>query len=90
MHESAKQMKEKGFQVFFDPSHSFGPALRDEIVQGTIDAMKLKTDDGMNIYDGVLIEVGTSITDTEQHITLPELQKMCNQLSEFRDLVSPN
>jgi 3-deoxy-D-arabino-heptulosonate 7-phosphate (DAHP) synthase len=90
VHESARQMKEKGFTVFFDPSHSFGPALRDEIVQGTIDAMKLKTNDGVNVYDGVLIEVGTSVTDTEQHITLPELQDLCVRLSEFRDLISPN
>jgi len=90
VHESAQQMKEKGFQVFFDPSHSFGPALRDEIVQGTIAAMKLKTSDGVHVYDGVLIEVGTSVTDTQQHITLPELQDLCIRLSEFRDLVSPN
>ena len=82
-------MKEKGFQVFFDPSHSFGPLLKNEIVQGTIKAMKMKTNDGKNIYDGVLIEVGTSVTDTEQHITLNELQELCTQLSEFRELVSP-
>ncbi len=89
VHESARQMKEKGFQVFFDPSHSFGPLLRDDIVKGTIDAMKLTTSDGQNVYDGVLIEVGTSVTDTEQHITLDELQEMCDALSIFRELVSP-
>ena len=89
VHESAKMMKEKGFQVYFDPSHSYGPLLRDEIVQGTINAMKLKTSDGMNVYDGVLIEVGTSVTDTQQHITINELQDLCNRLSEFRELVFP-
>ena len=89
VHASAQAMKEKGFQVFFDPSHSFGPLLKNEIVQGTIKAMKMKTHDGKNIYDGVLIEVGTSVTDTEQHITLNELQELCTQLSEFRELVSP-
>ncbi|MFH0772977.1 MAG: hypothetical protein V1922_01565 [bacterium] len=89
VHESAKQMKELGFQVFFDPSHSFGPLLRNDIVHGTIDAMRLKTNDGMNVYDGVLIEVGTSVTDTNQHITIPELHELVNRLSEFRELVSP-
>ena len=90
VHESAKQMKEKGMKVYFDPSHSFGPLLRDEIIAGTIDAMKRKTDDGKNIYDGVLIEVGTSVTDTEQHITVAELKELCKRLSEFRELVTPN
>jgi 3-deoxy-D-arabino-heptulosonate 7-phosphate (DAHP) synthase len=89
VHESAKSMKEKGFQVYFDPSHSFGPQLKNEIVNGTIEAMKLKTVDGKHVYDGVLIEVGTSVTDTEQHISLSELHELVHRLSEFRDLVSP-
>jgi 3-deoxy-D-arabino-heptulosonate 7-phosphate (DAHP) synthase len=89
VHESARQMKEKGFQVYFDPSHSYGPLLRDEIVKGTIEAMKLRTKDGKHVYDGVLIEVGTSVTDTNQHITLVELQELVNELSKLRTLVSP-
>lgn len=89
VHESARAMKEKGFQVYFDPSHSFGPQLKSEIVRGTIEAMKLKTTGGIPVYDGILIEVGTSVTDTDQHITLPELQVLVNQLSNFRELVSP-
>jgi 3-deoxy-D-arabino-heptulosonate 7-phosphate (DAHP) synthase len=90
VHESACQMKEKGFQVFFDPSHSFGPLLKDEIVQGTVNAMMLKTNSGIPIYDGVLIEVGTSVTDTDQHITITQLHELAHELSQFRDLVSPN
>jgi len=89
VHNSAKLLKERGFQVYFDPSHSYGPQLRDLIVQGTIDAMKLKTSDGMYVYDGVLIEAGTSVTDRDQHITHTELQEMCRRLSEFRELVAP-
>lgn len=89
MHESARKMKELGLQVFFDPSHSYGPLLRDDIVRGTVDAMKLKTKSGLNVYDGVLIEVGTSVTDTNQHITLNELEELTHRLSEFRELVPP-
>jgi 3-deoxy-D-arabino-heptulosonate 7-phosphate (DAHP) synthase len=89
VHESAIMMKEKGYQVYFDPSHSFGPLLRDEIDAGTIDAMKLKTKGGQHVYDGVLIEVGTSVTDTKQHITLKELKVLTEQLSQFRELVAP-
>ena len=90
VHEVASTMKEKSFQIYFDPSHSFGPMLRDKIVQGTIDAMKLKTKGGQFVYDGVLIEAGTSVTDTAQHITLDELEELTRHLSEFRELVSPN
>jgi len=89
VHESAVLMKERGFQMYFDPSHSFGPKMRDEIVLGTIAAMKIKTQSGEFVYDGVLIEAGTSVTDTEQHITLSELQILCDQLSDFRLLVPP-
>jgi len=90
VHESAVKMKEAGMKVFFDPSHSFGPKLRDEIVDGTVEAMKMKTNAGEHVYDGVLIEVGTSVTDTKQHITVLELANLCERLGEFRSLVSPN
>jgi hypothetical protein len=36
-----------------------------------------------------LIEAGTSDTDTEQHITHLELQRLINELSQFRDIVQP-
>jgi 3-deoxy-D-arabino-heptulosonate 7-phosphate (DAHP) synthase len=41
------------------------------------------------LHDGVLIEVGKSKTDTKQHITIEELNSLCQQISEFRELVAP-
>jgi hypothetical protein len=90
IHITAKRLKKTtGNKMFFDPSHSLGPKLRSQIVTATIDAMKIQLPDGRYLYDGVLIEVGTSQTDTEQHITVQELQDLCDALSKFRDLVSP-
>lgn len=90
VHDSAEKVKKiSGRKMFFDPSHSFGKLLRDEIVKETIIAMKMKTADDDYLYDGILIEVGTSQTDTDQHITLEELQELCNEIAKFRDLTSP-
>ncbi|MBI3887535.1 hypothetical protein HY310_00515 [Candidatus Microgenomates bacterium] len=75
-------------KLYFDPSHSYGPKLRNKIVEGIIDAMKL-THSNAFLYDGVLIEVGTSPSDTEQHLTTKELQELVNKLSTFRKLRSP-
>lgn len=72
--------------MFFDPSHSFGRFLRDQIVDQTVLAMKMKINEEEYLYDGILIEVGTSITDTEQHITVEELQKLCNEIAKFREI----
>lgn len=41
------------------------------------------------LYDGALIEVGRSKTDTEQHITIEELDYLCQQITKFRELVAP-
>ena len=73
-------------KLFFDPSHSYGPKLRDQIVDGTIEAIKLKDHKGDYLYDGILVEVGTSITDTDQHITVAELKEMIKRISDFRDI----
>jgi len=90
VHEAAKRVKlATKAKLFFDPSHSFGPKLRHKIVEGTIEAIKMKLDDQNFLYDGILIEVGRSHTDTEQHITVSELEEMCHRLAEFRNLVSP-
>ena len=87
IHQCAKRVKQAtGYNMMFDPSHSFGPKLRDKIVDGTIEAMKLKLDDGRYVYDGVLIEVGTSTTDTEQHITINELSNLIDEISKFREI----
>ena len=87
IHCCAKRVKQStGYQMMFDPSHSFGPKLRDKIVDGTIEAMKMKLDNGNWLYDGALIEVGTSTTDTEQHITINELSNIIDELSKFREI----
>lgn len=89
VHNIAKRVKEKtGYKMFFDPSHSLGPKMRDKIVSETIKAMKIKINDREFLYDGVLIEVGTSKTDTKQHISIEELKNMCEELAILRDLVS--
>lgn len=90
VHQAAKRVKESTrAKLFFDPSHIHGPKLRDAIVNATIEAMKTKINDEQFLYDGILIEVGRSKTDTEQHITVKELESMCHQLAEFRTLMPP-
>lgn len=87
VHNIAKRAKIKSnASLFFDPSHSFGPKMREDIVEATIEAMKMKIDEETFLYDGILVEAGTSQTDTEQHITLVELKDMIEKLSEFREI----
>ncbi len=87
VHDSAEKVKKMTkVKMFFDPSHSFGHFLRDQIVDQTIMAMHMKTSEGEYLYDGILIEVGTSKTDTEQHITIEELQRLCDEIIKFREL----
>lgn len=90
IHQTALRTKKKnlskGVSLFFDPSHSLGPKLRDKIVSMTVDAMKMKLDDENYLYDGMLIEVGTAKCDTHQHITVSELRELVDRISEFRQL----
>jgi hypothetical protein len=90
IHQTAKRTKvrhaDKNIKLFFDPSHSLGPKMRDQMVEETVKAMKMKIDEETFLYDGILIEVGTAKCDTLQHITLPEMQNMIDELAEFRDL----
>ena len=87
VHQCAKRVKTStNYQMLFDPSHSYGAKLRDKIVDGTIEAMKIKLDNGDWLYDGVLIEVGMSTTDTEQHITINELSNLIDEIGKFREL----
>lgn len=89
-HEIARRVKlQTGCKLYFDPSHSYGPKMREEIVPAVIEAMKMNIADDQYLYDGILVEAGTSKTDTEQHITLQELGEMAGALARFRDLVSP-
>ncbi len=75
-------------KLFYDPSHALGPKLRHKIVTETMTAMQLKHEHTY-LYDGLLIEVGTSKTDTDQHITHAEVHYLVQELSKFRKLISP-
>ncbi len=48
--------------------------------------MRMTLPDGSYLYDGILVEVGDSLTDTGQHITIDELQMICDEVATFRDL----
>ncbi len=86
VHKSVEKIKERNkINIFFDPSHSFGPLLRKNIVKETIKAMKLKIN-GNYLYSGILIEVGNSKTDTKQHITIKEFKELAFELSKFRKI----
>jgi hypothetical protein len=89
VHKTAMRVKNSvsGAKLLFDPSHSFGPKMRDEIVDGTVEAMKMRDLSGNFVYDGILIEVGTSTTDAGQHISVRELREMVNKISEFREFL---
>lgn len=88
VHTIAKRVKkDTGAKLYFDPSHSYGPKMRDSIPQAIIDAMKMKLGDDEFVYDGVLVETGTSSTDTEQHITVAELRDIIKEIATFRTLI---
>ncbi len=90
IHHAAKRTKsrhlDKNVQLYFDPSHSLGPKMRDQIVDKTVEAMQMKLNDDHYLYDGILIEVGTAKCDTHQHITVEELTELIDRLSEFRQM----
>jgi len=88
-HLAARVKKAVQAKLFFDPSHSYGPRMREKIVEKSLRAMRLKIDEETYLYDGLLIEVGRSSTDEKQHITIKELEKLSSQISLFRDLLSP-
>lgn len=73
---------------YFDPSHSLGPKLRDRIVEETIEAMRMRAGNDF-LYNGILIEAGTSMTDTKQHVTIEELRIIIEEVSKFRTLRGP-
>jgi hypothetical protein len=90
VHEVMKRIKLRvpEARIFFDPSHSYGPKMRHKIIEGVIEAMQIKVKNDL-LYDGILIEAGTSPTDTDQHITIKELQYIVDELSIFRNLRQP-
>lgn len=90
VHNIAKRTKQAtGAKLFFDPSHAYGPKMQKHIVYAVVDALQLKMEDGSFLYDGILIETGTSQTDTDQHITVNELRSLVTEIARFRELVSP-
>jgi 3-deoxy-D-arabino-heptulosonate 7-phosphate (DAHP) synthase len=88
VHHLAKRVKaQTGAKLYFDPSHSYGPKMKEEIVPAVLQAMRLKINEETYLYDGILIEAGTSRTDVEQHISIDELRVLVTGLAKFRDLV---
>ena len=87
VHNVAKKIKEKGenIKMYFDPSHTYGEKMRDKIIEGIVDAVRMKLNDGRFLYDGILIEVGDSKTDTSQHLRLDELNILMDKLAKFRE-----
>jgi len=91
LHNLALRVKKHtGCLLFFDPSHSYGPKMREKIVPATLKAMKIKINENEFLYDGILIEVGTSKTDSEQHISIKELKEMIKELSKWRFVLFRN
>ena len=89
VHNIAKRTKKaSGCKLYFDPSHAHGPKMRQQIVYAVVDAMELKMEDGSYLYDGILVETGTSSTDTEQHITVAELKSLVAEIAKFRTIRS--
>lgn len=89
VHNIAKRTKEKtGAKLYFDPSHAYGPKMQKQITYAVIDAMQLTMDDGSYLYDGILIETGTSSTDTDQHISIDELEAMVNEIAQYRSITN--
>lgn len=90
IHQTARRVKARSKRkMLFDPSHSLGPKMRMHIVSSTIDALGMRLSDGSYLYDGALIEVGTSQTDTDQHIGMQELQDLAQEVAKFRTLTQP-
>lgn len=93
VHEVVRRLARKAPHVgrYLDPSHSLGEKLRDGIVERTIDAMTMMVDgnSGEYLYTGILIEVGTSETDSKQHISVDELRLLVREISNFRHLRGP-
>lgn len=89
-HEIMKRIKTKAPHagMYFDPTHTIGPKMKHTIVDETISAMKLRVGDDF-LYDGLLLEAGDSPTDTDEHVTIDELNYLVKELSSFRKLRPP-
>ncbi|MEA3357402.1 MAG: hypothetical protein U9Q67_03110, partial [Patescibacteria group bacterium] len=84
VHEIAYKVKKTtGTKLYFDPSHIYGPRLKGRIIDETLQALALVVQNEF-LYDGLLIEVGDSRTDSAQHISIADLTNLCQRLSLFR------
>ncbi len=92
-HEIMKRIKNKipkSNRLYFDPTHSIGPVMRHKIIEEIMKSMKMKMDDGDFLYDGILMEAGSSSpVDLGEHVTIDELKQLVKDLSKFRKLRSP-
>lgn len=86
-HEVMKRVKRKlpSAKLYFDATHSIGPKMRHKIVEESLFAMKIKCGENF-LYDGLMLEAGDSPTDTDEHVTIQELQYLVADLSNFRTL----
>lgn len=89
-HQIMKRVKPRAphAKMYFDPTHSIGPKMRHKIIEETINAMRLTVGEDY-LYDGLLMEAGTSPTDTDEHVTIKELRELVTTLSTFRKLRQP-
>jgi len=91
VHKIASRVKKaSGVKLYFDPSYSYGPKMRDGIPDAIVAAATFKISEEEYLYDGILVEVGTSSTDTDQHITVKELEEVVSRIADFRDFVYPS
>jgi 3-deoxy-D-arabino-heptulosonate 7-phosphate (DAHP) synthase len=88
VHQTVRRIKQANptLPIYFDPSHVFGSKMKFQIVPQTILAMQMKTNNGQFLYDGLLIEVGTSQSDTGQHLSLDELDFLIHEIARFRPI----
>lgn len=88
--EATRRVKAKlNCHVAIDTSHLLGGNFtEEEIIEWTIDRLHLRDNSGF-LYDALLIEAGTSTTDTNQHISVDGLGYLANEVAKFRPLASP-
>jgi hypothetical protein len=78
-----------GCNLGYDPSHINGQGRKEHIVEDAIEAAQtINPFTGNPQYQVLLLEVGNSTTDTEQHITLNQLQQIGETVIQWRPLVA--
>lgn len=97
-HEIARRIKRSKphRRMGIDLNHACGPNHRDEIAPLLVQALLMTVDGtplnrgGIPLYDVLLAEVGTtSITDSGQHMSIPEFSDLLTEVSKHRPLLEP-